>query len=328
MKIHTIAVMGAGAVGCYFLDGLSEKFGENLWTVASGQRAERLKRDGLTVNGRRLALNVRTPEEARGADLLLVAVKYGALKPCVDDIEKVVAEHTTVMSLLNGVDSETVIAERIGMEHIVYSMMKIASERKDNEVVFDPEVTQGVYFGETDRGDSGINAESGESDGRGRNADSGESDRRIAAIAEAFEGTKIRYTICDDIIRDIWFKYALNISKNLPQAMVNCGFGAYTSSEYVAALSRRLEEEVAAVAKAKGIDLSDKNNAAGKNSAISPKARFSTLQDLDAGRHTEIDMFSGAMMRMGRELGIPTPYNEFTYYMIKALEEKNDGLLP
>ena len=49
-------------------------------------------------------------------------------------------------------------------------------------------------------------------------------------------------------------------------------------------------------------------------------------RDLDAGRHTEIDMFSGALMRMGQELGIPTPYNEYTYHMIKALEEKNDGL--
>ena len=52
---------------------------------------------------------------------------------------------------------------------------------------------------------------------------------------------------------------------------------------------------------------------------------ISTLQDRDAGRHTEIDMFSGALIRMGKELGIPTPYNEFAYHMIKALEEKNDG---
>ena len=57
-----------------------------------------------------------------------------------------------------------------------------------------------------------------------------------------------------------------------------------------------------------------------------PDARYSTLQDIDAGRHTEIDMFSGALMRMARA-GIPTPYNEYTYHMIKALEEKNDGLL-
>lgn len=59
--------------------------------------------------------------------------------------------------------------------------------------------------------------------------------------------------------------------------------------------------------------------------AVRPSARYSTLQDLDAGRHTEIEMFSGALIRMGRELGIPTPYNEFAYHMIKALEEKNDG---
>ena len=63
----------------------------------------------------------------------------------------------------------------------------------------------------------------------------------------------------------------------------------------------------------------------GKGCAVKPSARYSTLQDLDAGRHTEIDMFSGALIRMGKELGIPTPYNEFAYHMIKALEEKNDG---
>ena len=56
------------------------------------------------------------------------------------------------------------------------------------------------------------------------------------------------------------------------------------------------------------------------------RARFigRVFQDPMKGRHTEIDMFSGALIRMGKELGIPTPYNEFTYHMIKALEEKND----
>ena len=56
-----------------------------------------------------------------------------------------------------------------------------------------------------------------------------------------------------------------------------------------------------------------------------PDARYSTLQDLDAHRPTEIDMFSGALIRMGKELGIACPYNEMTYNLIKALEEKNDG---
>ena len=86
-----------------------------------------------------------------------------------------------------------------------------------------------------------------------------------------------------------------------------------------------LKKELEAIAEAKGIDISKADRMSGRGSAVPPMARYSTLQDLDAGRHTEIDMFSGALMRMGKELGIPTPYNEYTYHMIKALEEKNDG---
>lgn len=63
-----------------------------------------------------------------------------------------------------------------------------------------------------------------------------------------------------------------------------------------------------AVAKAKGIDISKADTSFTHGSAVAPSARYSTLQDLDAGRHTEIDMFSGALMRMGKEHGIPVPY--------------------
>ena len=71
--------------------------------------------------------------------------------------------------------------------------------------------------------------------------------------------------------------------------------------------------------------MSKADSSSAKGSAVPPSARYSTLQDLDAKRQTEIEMFSGALMRMGEELGIPTPYNEYTYHMIKALEEKNAG---
>lgn len=91
------------------------------------------------------------------------------------------------------------------------------------------------------------------------------------------------------------------------------------------AISDGLRREVEAIAQAKGIDIDLAAASSGRGSAVPPSARYSTLQDLDAGRHTEIDMFSGALVRMGRELEIPTPYNEYTFHMIKALEEKNDG---
>ena len=92
------------------------------------------------------------------------------------------------------------------------------------------------------------------------------------------------------------------------------------------AISEGLRKELEAVAAAKGTDISIGEGSSGRGSAVLPTARYSTLQDSDAKRHTEIDMFSGALVRMGKELGVPTPYNEYTYHMIKALEEKNDGL--
>ena len=58
---------------------------------------------------------------------------------------------------------------------------------------------------------------------------------------------------------------------------------------------------------------------------VKPEARFSTLQDLDAKRHTEIEMLAGEMVKMGKEFGIETPYCGYTYHLIKALEERNDG---
>lgn len=87
-----------------------------------------------------------------------------------------------------------------------------------------------------------------------------------------------------------------------------------------------LRAELEAIAKAKGIDIDKADSTSSHGSAVPPTARYSTLQDLDAKRHTEIDMFSGALMKMGKELGIATPYNECIYHLIKALEEKNDGL--
>lgn len=303
MKIKSVAIIGAGAIGSYFIAGLSEKLGENLWVVAEGERKEKLIRQGIIINGKQFPLHVKTAAEAHGADLVILGVKYGALQEAISYIEKIVDDQTTVMSPLNGVDSEEIIAGRIGESHMVYSLMKIASQRIENRIVYNPEVTQGIFFGERDQRVS----------------------ERILAIQELFENTEVHYHICKNIEQDIWYKYALNISKNLPQAILNCGYGAYSASEHVAYISRKMRQEVVEIAAAKGIDIRDENNPIAGNATVSPDARFSTLQDLDAKRTTEIEMFSGALIRMGKELGVATPYNEFAYHAIKALEEKNCG---
>lgn len=301
--VETVAVLGAGAVGSYFIAGLFGKLGDRLWVIANGDRKRRLKEQGLLINGRRIFPCVKEPEEARGVDLLLVALKYGALPGSLEPIAEIADSHTIVMSVMNGVDSEEIIAARIGREHMVFSLMQLDSERQGGNIQFHAAPDQGVYFGEAD----------------------GQKTGRIEEIAAVFEGSGVYGHVCSDIIREMWLKYAYNICYNLPQAMIGCGIGVYCDSTYASHISKKLRNEVEAVAAAKGIDIARERSHRDNISAIPPQTRFSTLQDLEAGRHTEIDMFSGTLMRMGRELGISTPYNEMAYHLIKALEEKNDG---
>lgn len=302
--MKTVAILGAGAVGAYFIWGLEQKLGRDLWVVARGSRAERLSREGLQINGRRYTLQVRTPEQARGADLLLVATKYGALRDALPDIAAIADGHTVVMSLLNGVDSEDVVAQAVGSAAVLPSFMKIASERRGREIRFDGESTLGLYYGE---------------------ADSPLPSERMLAVAELLEGTPLHYHMVEDIQRQIWFKYALNVSQNLPQAILGVGVGAYRDSAHAAYLSDVLRAEVTALAAAKGIDITPSQDTA-KGSPSAKRARYSTLQDLDARRHTEVDLFAGAAVEMGRALGVPTPCCEFVLHTIHAMEEKNDGL--
>lgn len=303
MKIKSVAVLGAGAVGSYVIWGLSEKKDIQLGVIASGERAKRLKNKGCKINDTVYHPEVWTPEEAHGVDFLIVSLKYGALPGALDDITAVTGENTVIMSLMNGVDSEEIIAEKVGAEHLLHAVIKVASHKENDGYVFNPEATLGIIFGEVS---APYDSE------------------RVQAVLDLFSGTGLHYRATDCILEEIWSKFRLNVCNNLPQAILGAGVGCYRDSVHMKAISDGLRAELMAIAEAKGIDISKADVSSGRGSAVPPTARYSTLQDLDAGRHTEIDMFSGALIRMGKELGIPTPYNEFTYHMIKALEEKND----
>lgn len=303
MKINSVAILGLGAVGSYLLWGLSEKTDLELYVIAEGERKSRYENEGFIINGKKYHPIIKTPEEARGVDLLIVTVKYNSLRPALSDIEKIVDKNTLVISLMNGVESEEIIAEKIGDEHIIYSLIKVAAEREGNSVVFDPETTIGIIYGEKD-----LNRGS----------------ERVEALEELFGETGLHHTSSDVILHEIWNKFRLNVANNQIQAIIGCGVGAYRDSEHLGFLRKKVREELEEIAKAKGIDFSLCKSAP-VGSKVADRARYSTLQDIDAGRHTEIDMFAGAVVRMGKELGISTPYNEFIFHAIKALEEKNDG---
>lgn len=305
MNIKSVAVLGAGAVGSYVIWGMSHKKDIRLGVVAEGERAERLKKDGCRINDEVYRPEVWSPQEAKDVDLLIVSLKYGSLPGALESIKTIVGEHTTVMSLMNGVDSEELIAEQVGDDRVLRSLIKVASHKEENGYYFNPETTLGIIFGEL--------AAPFDSE-------------RVHAIESLFADTGIHFRSTEFIREEIWGKFRLNVCNNLPQAILGAGVGCYSDSTHMKVISDGLRRELEQIALAKGIDMSKMAGTSGRGSAVPASARYSTLQDLDAGRHTEIDMFSGALMRMGEELGIPTPYNEYTYHMIKALEEKNDGL--
>ena len=295
MTIKTVAIFGAGAVGSYCIYGLS-KCDIQLSVIAKDERYERLKKNGCLINDVIYHPEVLTPKEAHGVDLLIVCLKYNALPDALEDIKQIVDEHTLVMSLMNGVDSEQIIGNQVGMQHMVYSLIKVASHKEGLGYVFDPETTIGIVL---------------------------EENKEIDGL---FSRSNLRYRTTSYIQEEIWSKFRLNVTKNLPQAILGAGVGCYSDSDHVKAIQSGLKDELEAIEKAKGIDMSKADPSATRGSAVPKTARYSTLQDLDAKRHTEIDMFSGVIIKMGKELNIPTPYNEFVYHIIKAMEEKNDGL--
>lgn len=212
MEIKSAALIGVGAVGSYFAYGLPAKLGDRFCVIASGKRKERLEKEGIYINGARCPLNLKTAQEAGKVDLVLVATKQTALPEIMDDICALVGENTIVLSLLNGVTSEEIIGNEIGMEHMLYSLMRIDAVRDGNHMELHFDRIAGVFFGEKDHT---------------------EPTERVQAVLDLFEGTSVRANFVSDIMTDLWLKYVSNVSQNLPQAILGVGFGAYKDSEHV-----------------------------------------------------------------------------------------------
>lgn len=292
-----VALIGAGAVGGYFIWGFDGCEDVEFTLIADGERKIKYEQQGIKINEKIYYPTVKTATEAGVQDLVFVATKYSGLCEAIELLPALVGEHTLVLSLLNGVDSETLIADKIGPEHVEYSLMRIASKRDENGIVFNPDNTMGFFVGR---------------------------EKLTEDIIACLEQSRIRYTIEDDALTDVWIKYASNLANNLPQAVLGVDASLYIDSEHGKYLATKLWDECYAVAKAKGIDI-------GKEAVIFtevPKtSKYSTLQDLEAKRHTEIDMFAGQLIKMAAKLEISVPYTDYTYHAIKALEEKNDGIL-
>ena len=305
MKMENAALIGLGAMGVFFAPRMEAGMGrENFCVIAGGQRRKRLETQGVTVNQVNYRFRVVSPEEGEPKDLIIMAVKDTGLEQAIRDIEKFVGENTQILCVMNGVESEQKVAAVYGWDHVLYSYMRIPVELKNGTYDFDPDGGH-VYFGEKE---NKVLSD------------------RVKAVRDVFELCHIPYRIQEDMILGLWQKFMSNIGENMTCALLGVPFKAFNCSSHANAIRRMGMKEVQAVAGKLGICLTDEMIEENCSRPFnSPYNRPSTLQDLDAGKKTEIDMFAGTVVRLGRELGVPTPANELFYHGIKVLVEKNEG---
>ncbi|MCD2492897.1 ketopantoate reductase family protein [Lacrimispora sp. NSJ-141] len=307
MKIQNAALIGLGAMGSFFAPRIEQYLGrQNFQVIASGKRKERLEKQGVTINGVNYRFTVRQPEEqGPKADLIIMAMKDMGLDQAIEDIRNLVGENTQILCVMNGIDSEERVAAAYGWEHVLYSYMRMSIVMKDGAADFDPYWGK-VHFGE---------------------AENEELTPRTERIRDFFENCDIPYEIDTDMKRGIWFKYMCNVGENLTCALLGIPFGAFRSSDSANAIRRGAMREVMEVANKKGIPLTEQDiedqEATVRNIPYTNKP--STLQDLEGKKKTEVEMFAGTVVRLGKELGVPTPISWMFYHGIKVCEEKNEG---
>ncbi len=307
MEIKTVSLIGLGAMGVFFAPKLEACLGhEQFRVIAGGSRKERLERQGVTLNGKNYRFNIVDPmEPVSPADLIILAVKDMQLDQAIKDIRNHIGPNSQIMCVMNGVDSENRLAEVYGWDKVVYSYMRMSIVMDQGVANFDPEWGK-VHFGE---------------------AQNQEISLRVKNIQTLFDHASIRYSIDEDMIKGMWFKYMCNIGENLTCALLGVPFGAFHVSDYANHIRKAAMNEVLAIAQKKGIKLGqaelDAQEVTIKRIPFTNKP--STLQDLEKGRVTEIEMFAGRVIEMGKEYGVPTPIAIFLYNGIHVLEEKNLG---
>jgi 2-dehydropantoate 2-reductase len=301
-EIKRVAILGAGAMGAYFAASFSSAGDFATMLVARGERYERLRRDGLVVNGRAYTIPVVHPDQVHvPADLIIVALKDYQLREAAGDLHKLVGEQTTIISVMNGLDSEEILGEIYGMDKVLYAIsLGIDAVRQGNRITYTRPGTHYV--------------------GQATNAHLSERVRRVQA---AFDRAGIAYETPPDMIRMLWWKFMINVGVNLPSAVMRAPYGVFQTSPDAQALMETLMHEVIAVARAAGVNLveQDVKDWYPVLNRLSPQGKTSMLQDIEAGRKTEVEMFAGQVVKLGQAHGIPAPVNQTMLRLIRVLEQ-------
>ncbi len=294
-----IAVMGAGAVGCYF-GGMLARAGHDVVLITRPQHVEAISRGGLrmqtTTFDEQVPLTASTEARAvLGAQVVLFCVKSTDTEATGAEMRPHLAPDALVLTLQNGVDNAERLRSVLPQQAVAAAVVYVATEMAGPGHV--------RHHG---RGDLVIEPANGSD-----------------AAARALIAAGIPTEISGNVRGALWSKLILNCAYNAVSAITQLPYGKTVAGEGVQGLMRDVVAECLAVAQAEGVQVAgDVHAAVDKLAGSMPQQFSSTAQDLARGKRSEIDYLNGLIVKRGTALGVATPANRVLWALVKLLESK------
>lgn len=289
MKIENVIICGLGALGLTYANKLQNFC--NLKILANQERVEKYKKEIPTFNNNQIFLDYVLPNEKWEADLIFITTKSSGLDSALEYIKNFVSEKTIIISLINGISSEEKIKKTYPKAQVVQSFfIGHSAMRNKNQI---------------------------KQDGVGKIVIA--PNKKLETF---FRTHNINYEVSKNILYSMWVKLGVNIILNEPSALYKCSVGELRQHPEYANLTKNLLKEVKLVASAHGIKNLENFEKDVFESAklVADDGQTSMYQDIIARNKTEVDIFSGEIIKLGKIYDINTFYNEEIYNKIKLLE--------
>jgi 2-dehydropantoate 2-reductase len=303
-----IAVVGAGGQGGLF-GALLAGAGEEVTLIDRGPHLEAIRKRGLRLvpaQGEPVAVAVDAADDPGAVgpvDLVLFCVKTYDLESAISGAGPLVGKDTAVLSVQNGIDAPTLLARAFGRERVVAGVSYLSGNVEKPGVITYGGVSGKLLLGPLDN----------------------KPRERLEGIVRAFRRARVDAAVVEDIRTALWEKLVLVCGTGGVLALRRQAIGGVLASADGRVLMRDVMQEAADVSRAAGVFLPEGTPSrllAFVESSMAPSTRSSLLIDLTAGRRLELETLNGAIVRLGADVGVPTPLN-FAIYA--ALEPYKGG---
>ena len=308
-----IAIFGAGGIGGY-LGGRLSQAGEEVVLIARGEHLQAIKEHGLRVDSIKgdfvatPALATDDPTEAEPVDAVILGVKAWQVLDAAKAMRPMIGPETFVVPMQNGVEATAQLSSVLGEKSVVVGLGGLVSYIVGPGHILHAGGEPYVSFGESDNSTS----------------------ERTQNLLEAFKNAGVTANIPANIQAALWAKLALMAVNSGIGAITRVPTGQWRSVAGSWKMAQQVAQEVLAVAAGKGIAMPSDSLAStvARLEASAPNSTSSMQRDLMEGRFSELEVQTGAVVRLGLEAGVPTPVNTFIYNSLLPQEMNARGEFP